>query len=107
MVGDVQFPSIPSIVERVRSGPEQSRARRFLARRSATLDREDRCETITEGRKVPSSNSAYPLQSRNSRLGGQRNPSERMQETEGVLRYRLQRAADSRSELLFRQGVQF
>jgi hypothetical protein len=49
--GDVQFPVIPSIVERVRSGPERSRARRFLARRSATLDGEDRCETITGGRK--------------------------------------------------------
>ena len=59
-------PLIPSIVERVRSGPERSRARRFLARRSATLDGEDRCETITEGRKELSSSSAYPLQSLNS-----------------------------------------
>src|SRR5580692_10920888 len=64
--GGRSVPLIPSIVERVRSGPERSRARRFLARRSATLDGEDRCETITEGRKEPSSNSAYPLQSLNS-----------------------------------------
>ena len=64
--GGGSVPLIPSIVERVRSGPERSRARRFLARRSATLDGEDRCETITEGRKEPSSNSAYPLQSLNS-----------------------------------------
>ena len=66
MVGGRSVPLIPSIVERVRSGPEQSRARRLLARRSATLDGEDRCETITEGRKEPLSNSAYPLQSPNS-----------------------------------------
>src|SRR5580700_549478 len=31
-----------------------------------TLDCEDRCETITGGRKAPSSNSAYPLQTQNS-----------------------------------------
>jgi hypothetical protein len=49
LVGGRSVPLIPSIVERVRSGPERSRARRFLARRSATLDGEDRCETITEG----------------------------------------------------------
>src|ERR1035438_9399928 len=60
LVGGRSVPLIPSIVERVRSGPERSRARRFLARRSATLDGEDRCETITEGRKAPSSHSAYP-----------------------------------------------
>src|ERR1700692_340375 len=66
MVGGRSVPLIPSIVERVRSGPEQSGARGLLARRSATLDGEDRCETITEGRKEPLSNSAYPLQSPNS-----------------------------------------
>ena len=47
--GGRSVPLIPSIVERVRSGPERSRVCRFLARRSATLDGEDRCETITEG----------------------------------------------------------
>ena len=47
--GGRSIPLIPSIVERVRSGPERSRVCRFLARRSATLDGEDRCETITEG----------------------------------------------------------
>ena len=65
-MGGGSVPLIPSIAERVRSGPERSRARRFLARRSATLDGEDRCETITEGRKEISSKSAYPLQSPNS-----------------------------------------
>jgi hypothetical protein len=43
----LHFSLFPSIVERVRSGPERSRARRLLARRSPTLDGEDRCETIT------------------------------------------------------------
>ena len=47
MVGDVQFPLIPSIVERVRSGPERSRARRFGAAQR-TLDGEDRSETVYE-----------------------------------------------------------
>jgi hypothetical protein len=46
--------------------PGAVKGARFLARRSATLDGEDRCETITEGRKEPLSNSAYPLQSPNS-----------------------------------------
>ena len=41
--------------------PHHLRARRFRVRRSATLDGGDRCETITGGRKEPSSNSAYPL----------------------------------------------
>jgi hypothetical protein len=48
LVGGRSVPLIPSIVERVRSGPERSRVCRFLARRSATLDGEDRCETITK-----------------------------------------------------------
>src|ERR1700736_431148 len=64
--GGRSVPLIPSIVERVRSGPEQSRARRFLARRSVTLDGEDRCETITDGRKELSFHLAHPLQSPNS-----------------------------------------
>jgi hypothetical protein len=40
----------------------------FFGAAKRTLDGEDRCETITEGRKAPSSNSAYPLQSLNSLL---------------------------------------
>src|SRR5258707_10793807 len=64
--GGRSVPLIPSIVERVRSGPERSRARRFWARRSATLDGEDRCETITDGRKELSFHFAHPLQSQNS-----------------------------------------
>jgi hypothetical protein len=41
-----------SLAERpVRSGPQRSRARRFLARRKCTLDGEDRCERIGEGGK--------------------------------------------------------
>ena len=32
-----------SLTEKLRSGPQQSRARRFLARRERTLDGEDRC----------------------------------------------------------------
>jgi hypothetical protein len=39
-----------------------------LARRSATLDGEDRCETITEGRKELSFHFAYPLKSLNSQF---------------------------------------
>ena len=35
-----------SLTEKVRSGPQQSRARRFLARRERTLDGEDRCGMI-------------------------------------------------------------
>lgn len=40
-----------SLAERVCSGPQRSRARRFLARRERTLDGEDRCETIAAGGK--------------------------------------------------------
>src|SRR5260370_18977068 len=65
LCGGRSVPLIPSIVERVRSGPERSRARRFWARRSATLDGEDRCETITDGRKELSFHFAHPLQSQN------------------------------------------
>jgi len=36
---------------RTRSGPERSRARRFLARRKRTLDGEDRCDRIDPGGK--------------------------------------------------------
>jgi hypothetical protein len=32
-----------SLTEKLRSGPQPSRARRFLARRERTLDCEDRC----------------------------------------------------------------
>src|SRR5580692_6224239 len=51
MVGGRSVPLIPSIVERVRSGPEQSRARRFLARRSVPLTaRTDAKQSREEGK---------------------------------------------------------
>ena len=43
-----------------RSGPQRSRARRFLARRERTLDGEDRCETIPAGGKESSSYTEQP-----------------------------------------------
>src|SRR5690348_15722054 len=49
----------------VRSGPEQSRAR-AAARGGASLDGEDRCETITRGRKESLSHLLHPLRSPNS-----------------------------------------
>ena len=54
------------MAEGVRSGAERSRARRFLARRSAPLRAPGRCETITEGRNELFFHSGYPLQSLNS-----------------------------------------
>ena len=36
-----------SLTEKVRSSPQQSRARRFLARRERTLDGEDRCGSMS------------------------------------------------------------
>ena len=36
-----------SLTEKLRSGPQPSRARRFLARRERTLDGEDRCGTMS------------------------------------------------------------
>jgi hypothetical protein len=40
----------------------------FFGAAQRTLDGENRCETITEGRKEPSFHSTYPLQSPNSLL---------------------------------------
>ena len=49
--GGRSVPLIPSIVEPVRSGPERSRARRFLARRSAPLTaRTDAKQSRKEGK---------------------------------------------------------
>jgi len=49
--GGRSIPLIPSIVERVRSGPQRSRARRFLARRSVPLTaRTDAKQSRKEGK---------------------------------------------------------
>src|ERR1700733_728534 len=61
------------MAEGVRGGAERSRARRFLARRSAPLRAPGRCETITEGRNELFFHSGYPLQSLNSQMGASGN----------------------------------
>src|SRR5580693_8321287 len=53
MVRGRSVPLIPSIVERVRSGPEQSRARRFLARRSVPLTARTDAKQLREEGKRP------------------------------------------------------
>jgi hypothetical protein len=42
------------MAEQVQSGPQQSRARRFLGAAKRTLDGEERSESITPGRKEAS-----------------------------------------------------
>src|SRR6266576_3478865 len=46
-----RFSPFPSMAEQVQSGPQQSRARRFLGAGKRTLDGEDRSERIKTGRK--------------------------------------------------------
>ena len=41
--GEIFSFGFSSLIEKLRSGPQPSRARRFLARRERTLDGEDRC----------------------------------------------------------------
>ena len=45
--GEIFSFGFSSLTEKLRSGPQQSRARRFLARRERTLDGEDRCGIIS------------------------------------------------------------
>src|SRR5437016_11943700 len=46
-----RFSPFPSMAEQVQSGPQQSRACRFLGAGKRTLDGEDRSERIKTGRK--------------------------------------------------------